>query len=291
MKRFYPLIVLFLLSNLGFSQVFVEVNTKLKGVIEPVAEWIDLPGSKHYGIWLSGDTYKNNYHYVLSQLNKYKDKNNFITGFTNLPAVYNGSSASGDYDKDGDLDIIISGYDKDNTAIMHLYKNVGAYKFVEVSQSFRALTDGSLCWGDYDNDGDLDILATGRDANNVLATIIYRNDGGYFTETVTGIPGVYFGNAEWGYFDSDQYLDIVITGDIGGAPFSAVYLYRNGKYKKLNQRLVPLKHSMAKFGDLDNDEDIDIILSGEDEYGYPLCKVYSNVNGVLVEIPTAIRSL
>ena len=48
MKRFYLLIILFLLTNLGFSQVFVEVNTKLKGVIEPVAEWIDLPESKLY---------------------------------------------------------------------------------------------------------------------------------------------------------------------------------------------------------------------------------------------------
>jgi hypothetical protein len=242
-------------------------------------------------VWISGDAFRDNDHYVLSQLNKYKDKDHLIYGATSLPAVYSGASASADFDKDGDQDIVITGLNKYNTLIMRLYKNTGYYKFTEVEQMFRPFMDGSLSWGDYDHDGDLDILATGRDENNKLATVIYRNDDGVFTETYTGIPGVYFGNADWGYFDKDNYLDILITGDAGGSPFTAVYLYRNGVYKRLSQFLTPLKHSCGKFGDLDGDGDTDVILSGEDEYGYPDCIVYSNVNGVLVEVPTAVRAL
>ncbi len=291
MKRSLLLFVLGFIGITLYSQVFVEVKTSLKGVMQPVVEWIDLPGSSHYGIWVSGDAYRNNDHFVLSQFNKYKDKNTFIYTSSALPAVYAGASASADYDKDGDEDIVLTGLDQYNTPVMRLYKNVGAYKFKEVSQPFRAVTDGSLSWGDYDHDGDLDILATGKDVNNQLSTLIYRNDGGVFTETYTGIPGVYFGNADWGYFDKDDYLDVLITGDVGGRPYTAIYLYRNGKYKKLAQTPVQLKHSCGKFGDLDGDGDEDVILSGEDQYGYPVCKVYSNVNGVLVEVPTAIRSL
>jgi hypothetical protein len=289
-KILIPVLLIFILSK-GWSQVFVEVKTHMKGVMQPVGEWVDVTGSNKKGIWVSGDAYLNNSHYVISQLNKYKDRNNFIAGTTILPAVYNGASASADYDKDGDKDIIVSGLNNYNTPIMRLYKNVGGYKFLQVKQTFKPITDGSLCWGDFDNDKDLDILATGKDENNKLATIIYRNDGGYFTETYTGIPGVYFGNAEWGYFDDDKYLDILITGDAGGYPYTAVFLFRNGKYLKLNQNLMPLRHSSGKWGDLDGDGDTDIILSGEDEYGFPVCVVYSNVNGILVETPTAVRGL
>jgi hypothetical protein len=291
MRTKFLIFFLLIFTGVGYSQVFTEVHTQLKGVMEPVVEWIDLPGSNHYGVWISGDAFKNNEHYVISRLNKYKDKDHLVYGDVNLPAVYSGASASADFDKDGDNDLVITGLNKYNTPIMRLFKNMGAYRFKEVNVMFKPVVDGSVVWGDYDQDDDLDLLVTGRDVNNRLSTVIYRNDEGAFTETYTGVPGVYFGNADWGFFDSDGYLDILITGDAGGQPYSAVYLYRNGVYKKLAQNLIPLKHSFGKFGDLDGDGDLDIILSGEDEYGYPDCKVYSNENGVLVQVPTSIRAL
>jgi hypothetical protein len=36
---------------------------------------------------------------------------------------------------------------------------------------------GSLAWGDYDNDGDLDLALCGYDGTNERF-ILYRNDGG-----------------------------------------------------------------------------------------------------------------
>jgi len=70
--------------------------------------------------------------------------------------------------------------------------------FTPIKEIFTPLTDGSVEWGDYDNDGDLDILATGKQFNNNLSTSIYRNDNGIFAETSPGLPGVYNGNATWG---------------------------------------------------------------------------------------------
>ena len=48
-----------------------------------------------------------------------------------------------------------------------------------------------MAWGDYDNDGDLDILLTGLDASNNFVAQIYRNDGGgTFNDISAGLTGV-----------------------------------------------------------------------------------------------------
>jgi len=47
----------------------------------------------------------------------------------------------------------------------------------------------SVAWGDYDNDGDLDILLTGYSTSGSIARV-YRNDGGSFTDISAGLPGV-----------------------------------------------------------------------------------------------------
>ena len=55
----------------------------------------------------------------------------------------------------------------------------------------------SVAWGDYDNDGDLDLLLTGtNDGTNGIARI-YRNDGGLFTNLNAPLTGVHRGGAAW----------------------------------------------------------------------------------------------
>ena len=72
-----------------------------------------------------------------------------------------GSVAWGDYDNDGDLDILLTGihfirYDS------KIYRNNGNNTFTEqTSISLTGVRWSSAAWGDYDNDGDLDILLTG----------------------------------------------------------------------------------------------------------------------------------
>ena len=66
------------------------------------------------------------------------------------------SNAWGDYDNDGDLDLIVSF----NSAPVRLYRN-GPSGFEDVGTSLGLPTDGgnprSVAWGDYDGDGDLDV--------------------------------------------------------------------------------------------------------------------------------------
>ena len=149
-----------------------------------------------------------------------------------LTGVYVGSVAWGDYDNDGDLDILLTGYDSNENEISKIYRNNGDNTFTEQTGiSLTGVYDGSVAWGDYDNDGDLDILLTGSDNINYISTIskIYRNNGDNTFAEQTGISltGVNFSSVAWGDYDNDGDLDILLTGRSGSGYFSKIYRNNN----------------------------------------------------------------
>jgi hypothetical protein len=95
----------------------------------------------------------------------FSDKS-YVSGLATVCAQFVGwSSSFVDYDNDGDVDIF-----KTNGALKHLYghedqllENIGGEKFVDVSldrgEYFKKEYVGrGACIGDYDNDGDMDVL-------------------------------------------------------------------------------------------------------------------------------------
>ncbi len=284
MWKNYLLLVLFLFIKVGiWAQIFEKAKTDFIGVMQPVTSWIDFGGKKDLKAYLAGDYFKYDKHFVVSQVNTHTNKNKFKNIPTNLPALYRGDADVGDYDGDGDEDIIVTGLTANNQLLMQLYRNNGENRFTPVRGIFTPLIDGSVEWGDFDNDDDLDILVTGKQANNNLATNIYRNDKGVFTKLEVDIPGVYNGNATWSDYDNDYDLDILITGNAGGIPYTAVYKNTKNNYNKVNQRFIPLMNSAGAWGDFDNDGSADFIISGEDNDGYPVCLIYRNKSGSLFE--------
>ena len=73
---------------------------------------------------------------------------------------------------------------------------------------------GSIAWGDFDNDDDLDILVTGFITSTQTSfSKIYRNNGNStFTDINAGLIGSYLGSANWVDYDNDGDLDISLTG-------------------------------------------------------------------------------
>ncbi len=102
----------------------------------------------------------------------------------------NGAAAA-DYDRDGDLDLLVTVY-QDDPGLNRLYRNNGDGTFTDIASSVGLglnspnWSDGwGGAWSDYDLDGDLDLaVAAGIGGRNRL----FRNDNGIFTDVIeTGV--------------------------------------------------------------------------------------------------------
>ncbi len=144
---------------------------------------------------------------------------------TQLPEDMGSGAAWGDYNNDGWVDLYIVNIAGPLTlspdesarspASNRLYKNNGDGTFADVTEAARVGNRGcgmGAAWGDYDNDGDLDLIVTNYGTN-----LLYRNDGvGVFTEVgrsagIGGVEGFWTG-ASWADYDNDGYLDLYICG-------------------------------------------------------------------------------
>jgi len=128
-------------------------------------------------------------------------------------AVYYGRAMGAgffDYDKDGDVDLyLVHDYGQAN----HLYQNDGAGHFVNVAEQAgvnRAGDGMGVDFGDYNNDGWLDMYITQMNGN-----LMYRNNGDGTFANVTVAAGVVGGGMSWGVnsldCDNDGWLDIFIA--------------------------------------------------------------------------------
>jgi hypothetical protein len=174
--------------------------------------------------------------------------------------------AWGDYDNDGDLDLyLVNGSFQPNK----LFRNDGGGTFTDVTSPplNDALFGIGAAWGDYDNDGDLDLyLVNGNQGANKL---FRNNGGGSFTDVTSGPLGDAssgYGCA-WGDYDNDGDLDLYLTN--GGSP-SNNKLFRNdgsGNFTDATSPILAVSSTGigVAFGDYDGDGDVDLYVA----HGYP----------------------
>ncbi|MBL7953076.1 MAG: VCBS repeat-containing protein [Flavobacteriales bacterium] len=176
----------------------------------------------------------------------------------------NYGSCFSDFDGDDDLDLYIAhcrqGVNDPNDCRRwnRLFVNNGSNSYSDQAASY-GLEIRNQTWtadfGDYDNDGDLDMVATNHDATIQL----FENDGtGHFADVTSGcgmeVNG-FFLQSKFVDLDNDGYLDVVIAG-------GDEYIFKgngNGTFTQLNNLLPAGKdlHSFAT-GDLNNDGFIDL---------------------------------
>jgi hypothetical protein len=136
--------------------------------------------------------------------------------------------AWGDYDNDGLLDLYVTDNFTSGGQRNRLYHNNGNGSFTNVvsppSPSGSYLN--GVAWGDYDNDGYLDLFmaaGSGKDA-------LYHNNGdGTFTRILTGDPVNDSGGSScaWVDYDNDGFLDLFITRDASPGATTTNLLYHN----------------------------------------------------------------
>ncbi|MEW6097192.1 MAG: FG-GAP-like repeat-containing protein [bacterium] len=192
-----------------------------------------------------------------------------------IPGVERGSLICGDYDNDGDLDLALCGL-IDSEKVCKIYRNDNSIFYEDTSQNLVGVQNGSLDFGDYDNDGDLDLVLTGE-SNSAWITKIYDNNGGIFVES-QNLWGVTWSATAFGDYDNDGDLDLLLTGwyfPIGN--IAVIYRNDNGIFiRDENQNLQGVSVGAVAWADIDNDNDIDLIITGDPGYGTVCSKVYLN---------------
>ena len=208
------------------------------------------------------------------------------------------TAAWGDYDDDGDLDLYV-GNEIDQPPVAgfltegkpfpcQLFRANGDGTFTDVAAEAGVTNDRmakGVAWGDYDDDGDLDLYVS-----NIGPNRLYRNGGdGTFQDIAmelgVGKPyGRSFATWFWDY-DNDGHLDIFVAGfganveaiarfylgeEVTGVVRSKLYRNLGGSFEEVSERVgidgvyLPMG---ANYGDLDNDGWLDFYLgTGDPNY-------------------------
>ena len=232
-------------------------------------------------------TVTSNPEYIFSQRSNFVDINNdghldafvchdfdpnvfYLNNGTNNSLVYNqgglGDSPTGgnyastwiDYDNDGDVDLFIAKCNGGGAAASarynELHRNNGDGTFTDVSVAsglYDPVQTWSSAWGDYDNDGDLDVFVGASSFTDGQHKLMTNNNDGTFTDSTPGCGLDTFTGTSTEHithdFNNDGYLDI----------FTA-----NNTIMLNNQDLtfspVNVGFSVGAVGDLNNDGFLDV---------------------------------
>jgi len=257
-------------NNMG--GVFTNSGIVLLGLSRATAAWGDFDGDGDLDLAMTGLTTAG-----IPTTRIYRnDGGTFTLVAGTFSGVFAGSVAWGDCDGDGDLDLLVTGTataGATGTPLTRLYRNDGSV-FTSVAHPFPNCYLGSVAWGDYNNDGKLDVVITGVSDGGALVAAIWRNDGGgVFFDAGANLPGLDIGVAAWVDYDHDGDLDLLFGGNSNEGWITRIYRNDGGAFTDANAGLLGLLWSSAAWGDYDNDGDLDLMIIGYD----PVAQVHRSI--------------
>jgi len=191
-----------------------------------------------------------------------------------------------DYDNDGDVDLFVANAWGNNNDC--LYENNG-------DGTFAKITTGNIVengfdsfggsWGDYDNDGDLDLFVTQVRWNYPAASFnfLYQNNGDGTFSTVSdqeiATDGAYSYGSSWGDYDNDGDPDLFVANS------GPNFLYENngdGTFFRVTEGEIATDNnesSGAVWGDYDRDGDIDLFVTNAGNQDEDNALYMNNGNG------------
>jgi enediyne biosynthesis protein E4 len=176
-----------------------------------------------------------------------------------------------DIDGDGDMDLLAVKNQFCSGITSHLYRNDGGGVFTSISGGQLV----SLCtevlgaaFGDYDNDGFLDLyLPRGRTGQSLPSFLFHNNHDGTFTQVQQSPFTNDFGlamSASWADYDNDGWLDLFVSEN-DGIHYNRLY-HNNGDGTFTRVQSGPFASDLgicagSSWGDYDRDGFLDLFVS------------------------------
>ena len=261
------------------TQPFVLVqNSGLPDLEHSWVSWGDYDKDGDLDVAICGDSAGIPRTYVYRNDNGQFHNSGFV-----LPQLTNGSIEWGDADNNGWLDLLITGYDSTGTVKAFIVTNSNGILGANTVALPFAVSYGQAHWGDYDNDGRLDILMAG----NNTAKILHNNGALNFSDIAAPLPAVTNASCNWVDYNNDGQPDVFICGHLDTGDVSKLFRNDHGVFTEVNVQpsgIIGLSLGSSKWADLDRDGDMDLVISGVDtSMGYVL--IYKNKgNDVFEEI-------
>lgn len=221
----------------------------------------------------------------------------------------------GDFDTDGDLDLVLAGMTEQDGFVTLIYENNGLGQLTRTDHDFFPRGWPSVAWGDFDSDGDLDLAQMGaRLAPTFLEGVItiYRNHSGIFSpeDLLEGAfsndptPGRYDGGIDWGDINGSGYLDFVITGRESPRSSETTQIYLSNRGTGFVQPIDLSSRTpewgyydggasgVVQFQDYDADQDLDLFYMGDAlQEGRPQARMMRNMRDQNNRAPSAPTQL
>ncbi len=194
--------------------------------------------------------------------------------------IYALNVARADYDNDGDLDVLLLRGGWEKPLRLSLLRNKGGGEFEDVTDAGgldEPIQTEAAAWGDYDNDGRLDLFVCGeylhpdgnpstgrRDPRNHCR--LYHNEGDGTFRDVAESAGVLnercAKGVAWGDYDDDGRLDLFVSNMNG--PSRLYHNLGDGTFRDVATEIgidgSPYSFSCL-FWDYDNDGRLDLFLN------------------------------
>jgi|GEM_PF-1717846 len=263
---------------------FTDIGAGLTALNNGTARWGDYDQDGDLDLFIAGRDGSN-----VNQSKLYRnDSSSFTEVAAGIAGVRYSSAAWGDFDHDGDLDLLLCGRNGagNSTNFTRIYRNDGNDTFTDLAAGLPGLSFGSVAAGDYDNDGDLDLVVSGTSTSGSRFTGIFRNNGDEtFTDISAGLPQWNNSSIAWGDYDNDGDLDLLFSGqESSGTPLTRIY--RNdgsNTFTDIAAGMTGVFYGAVAWGDVDNDGDLDAIVSGRTPASARILNVYLNNSGTFAD--------
>ncbi len=181
-----------------------------------------------------------------------------------------------DYDNDGDMDLLVTEDSGSGGGSSRLYLNDGHGVFTRIANTQLTQQSTSVrgaAWGDYDNDGFLDLFLARGNSALALSSVLFRNTGSGTLMPVQPSSFVndfgHFGSSVWVDYDNDGWLDLFVTESDAGKN----WLYHNNGDGTFSRVLIgAIVNDVANsccgsWGDYDRDGFLDLFVANVPPYG------------------------